>query len=129
MLRVEGKGGREDWVPLNPALIPGLRAFLLTRPASGPLIPNLRFPTEHLSPRYAAGLLARAMRPVVGDSGHALRHTAATQLRRLTHDPYLVRDALRHSNLQQQGVYVGADLELLADALGKLPDPLQERSR
>ncbi|HEY5988371.1 MAG TPA: site-specific integrase, partial [Streptosporangiaceae bacterium] len=102
MLRVEGKGGQETWMPLSPALVPGLRAFLLTRPASGPLIPNFRFPTEHLSARYGARLLAAAMRPVVGDSGHALRHTAAQQLRRLTRDPFIVRDALRHSSLEMQ---------------------------
>jgi len=90
-IRIDGKGGREVEMDLSPTLVPGLRAWLLTRPARGPLIPNYRFPSEHLSPRYGARLLAAAMRPMVGDSGHALRHTAAQQLRRLTADPYVVK--------------------------------------
>jgi hypothetical protein len=48
------------------------------------------------------------------------------RLRRQTHDPFLVKDALRHSSLDMQGAYVGADMELLADALGRLPDPLHQ---
>lgn len=126
MLLVHGKGGRDVWMPLSPGLVPHLRVFLLIRPSQGPLIPNYRDPGRHLDPKYATALLAAAMRPVVGDSGHALRHTAAQQLRRLTRDPFIVRDALRHSSLEMQASYVGADLELLAGALAKLPDPLQE---
>jgi integrase len=126
MIRVDGKGGKQTWMPLSPALVGPLRTFLLLRPARGPLIPNHRNPGRHLHPKYAAHLLASVMRPVVGDSGHALRHTTAQQLRRLTHDPFIVKDALRHSSLDMQGAYVGQDLELLADALGRLPDPLKE---
>ena len=128
MIHIDGKGGREDWMPLSPALVPALRAYLLTRPKAGPLIPNHRYPTQHLSARYGARLLAAAMRPVVGDSGHALRHTAAQQLRRLTRDPFIVKDALRHATLDMQASYVGADVELLADALGRLPDPLRKEA-
>lgn len=125
MLLVHGKGGKKTWMPLSPALVPWLRAFMVTRPSQGPLIPNFRDPGRHLDPKYATALLAAAMRPVVGDSGHALRHTAAQQLRRLTRDPFIVRDALRHSSVDMQSSYVGADLELLAGALAKLPDPLE----
>jgi integrase len=123
---VQGKGGQDAEMDLSAALIPGLRAWLLTRPASGPLIPNYRFPGEHLSPRYAATLLARAMRPVVGDSFHALRRTTAQQLRILTHDPFLIRDALRHSSLETLDVYVEREPELVAAALGSLPDPQRQ---
>lgn len=126
MLLVHGKGGKQVWMPLSPALVGPLRSFMLTRPTQGALIPNFRDPARHLDPKYATALLAAAMRPVVGDSGHALRHTAAQQLRRLTKDPFIVRDALRHSSVDMQSSYVGADLELLAGALAKLPNPLQE---
>jgi integrase/recombinase XerD len=124
MVRVDGKGGKQTWMPLSPALVGPLRAWLLLRPARGPLIPNYRDPTRYLHPKYAAHLLASVMRPVVGDSGHALRHTAARQLRRQTHDPFLVRDALRHAGLQTLDVYT-QDPERLAAALGQLPDPLK----
>ncbi len=127
-IRVDGKGGREVEMDLSPTLVPGLRAWLLTRPSRGPLIPNYRFPSEHLSARYGARLLAAAMRPLVGDSGHALRHTAAQQLRRLTADPYVVKEALRHSSLDQQLAYVRAEPGLLAAALGRLPDPTRQGS-
>jgi len=123
MVRVDGKGGKRVWMPLSPALAGPLRAWLVLRPARGPLIPNWRDPDRHLHPKYAAHLLASVMRPVVGDSGHALRHTAAQQLRRLTADPYVVKEALRHSSLDQQLAYVGAEPGLLAAALGRLPDP------
>jgi integrase len=124
-IRIDGKGGQEDWMPLSAALIPGLRAWLLTRPSSGPLIPNYRFAGEHLSARYGATLLAAAMRPVVGDSGHALRHTGATQLARLTRDPFIVQAFLRHANLGTLSVYVGGAPGLAA-ALARLPDPLHQ---
>jgi len=121
MLRVDGKGGREEWMELSAALVGPLRVWLATRPTSGPLIPNWRFPAEHLSARYASHMLAVVTRPVIGDSGHALRHTAATQLARLTHDPFVVQRALRHSSVAEQAAYV--DVELGA-ALALLPDPL-----
>jgi integrase len=123
MIRIDGKGGKQVWMPLSPALVGPLRTFLLLRPARGPLIPNHRDPDRHLHPKYAAHLLASVMRPVVGDSGHALRHTAARQLRRQTHDPFLVRDALRHAGLGSLEFYT-QDPETLAAALGLLPDPL-----
>jgi len=126
MIRIDGKGGKQVWMPLSPALVGPLRTFLLLRPARGPLIPNHRDPDRHLHPKYAAHLLASVMRPVVGDSGHALRHTAARQLRRQTHDPFLVRDALRHAGLGSLEFYT-QDPETLAAALGLLPDPLEAR--
>ncbi len=129
MLRVDGKGGRRVWMPLSPALVGPLRAWLLLRPGAGAaLIPNYRHPDRHLDPKYAAHLLASVMRPVVGDSAHALRHTTAQQLRRLTRDPFLVRDALRHSGLGSLGIYT-QDPESLAAALGLLPDPLRQEAR
>jgi integrase len=126
MLLVHGKGGRRVWMPLSRALVPPLRAWLVTRPPSGPLIPNYRDPTRHLDPKYATALLAASMRPVVGDSGHALRRTAAQQLRRLTHDPFVVRDALRQSSLGMLDIYVEADKEALGAALARLPNPLAQ---
>jgi integrase len=121
MLRVDGKGGREAWMELSGALVGPLRVWLATRPPSGPLIPNWRFPASHLSARYASHMLAAVTRPVIGDSGHALRHTAATQLARLTRDPFVVQRALRHASVAEQAAYV--DVELGA-ALALLPDPL-----
>lgn len=123
MVRVQGKGDREVWMPLNPALVGPLRAFLLTRPPTGPLIPNYRCPSEHLGPTYAAHLLARAMRPITGDSAHALRHTGAQQLRLLTKDPFLLQEALRHASLTTVEAYVKREPQLVAEALARMPRP------
>lgn len=123
---IRGKGGRNVWMELSPALGPHLRAWLLLRPAAGPLIPNHRDPTRHLNAKYAAELLAAAMRPEVGDSGHALRRTGATQLARQTRDPYLVQAFLRHASVATQASYVGMSPGLLAAALAQLPDPSKE---
>jgi hypothetical protein len=47
------------------------------------------------------------------------------RLRRQTHDPFLVRDALRHAGLGSLEFYT-QDPETLAAALGLLPDPLHQ---
>jgi integrase len=126
-MRVQGKGGVEKWMPIkHPALIGALRTYLLTRPPNGPLIPNYNHPGEHLNPSYASHLLARAMRPVVGDSGHALRHTGARELRMLTHDIRAVQEALRHASLSSTEIYLQEEPTFLAGLLAQLPDPLAD---
>jgi integrase len=126
LVRVEGKGGVEKWMAVSEALVPILRVYLLTRPPNGPLIPNHNHPGEHLDPGYASHLLARAMRPVVGDSGHALRHTGARELRLLTQDVRAVQEALRHASLSSTEVYLQEEPVLLARLLAQLPDPLAQ---
>jgi integrase/recombinase XerD len=126
MMQVDGKGGNRVWMPMSPALTGPLREWLVQRPAQGPLIPNFRAPDRHLDPAYASHMLAVTMRPLTGDSAHALRHTCAQQLRRLTKDPFVVRDAMRWSSAEMADTYVRQDEELLADAFAQLPDPLKE---
>jgi hypothetical protein len=50
------------------------------------------------------------------------------RLRRQTHDPFLVRDALRHAGLGSLEFYT-QDPETLAAALGLLPDPQRQEVR
>jgi len=126
IVRVQGKGGREAWMPVNPALLPYLRAYLAGRPTNGPLIANLRYPGEHLSARYASHLLATAMRPVVGETGHALRHTGARQLRLLTSDIRAIQEALRHASIASTEIYLQDEPVMLAGLLARLPNPLAQ---
>lgn len=126
LIRIQGKGGYEDWMDVTPALVPILRAYLAIRPPSGPLLENYARPGAHLSPDYCARLLARALRGLVGDSGHALRHTGATELAVATGDNvYVVQQALRHRTLKATQVYLKRRPGVLAPHLGKLPDPLK----
>lgn len=125
IMRIEGKGDREAWMDISPGLIPGLRAYLLTRPSTGPLIPNHQRPGQHLDPNYAACLLAKRMRPIVGDSAHALRHTAATELLEATGENIRqVQVALRHDSIKSTEGYVKTRPGRLVGWLAQLPDPL-----
>jgi len=128
MLRVQGKGGQETWMALNRALVPHLRAYLAGRPPNGPLIENRRRPGAHLSAGYGAELAARALRPLVGDSLHALRHTGATALRDATGwNLLVVQRALRHASAASTQGYLDDAPELLAGFLELLPDPLERQ--
>lgn len=126
LIRIQGKGGYEDWMDVTPALVPILRAYLATKPPSGPLLENYARPGAHLSADYCARLLARALRALVGDTGHALRHTGATELLIATGDNvYVVQQALRHRTLKATQVYLAARPGRLAGQLARLPDPLK----
>lgn len=129
MMRIQGKGDQETWMDINSALVPGLRAWLVSRPPTGPLIPNYTHPGEHLDPKYASHLLAVAMRPIVGDSAHALRHTAATELLAATDENIRkVQVALRHGSIKSTEGYVLTRPGRLVAWLDLLPDPLHPPS-
>lgn len=123
VMRIEGKGGVEEWMEISPGLLGGLRAWLLTRPPTGPLIPNYQCPGRHLDPKYIAHLFAKATRPVVGDSAHALRHTHATELYEATGDIRKVQLALRHASVTSTEGYVKTRPGQLLAWLAQLPDP------
>jgi len=64
MLYVDGKGGVEGWVPVPPPLRPLLAAYLATRPPSGPLIENRRWPAQHVTPSRVGAMVGIARRAV-----------------------------------------------------------------
>jgi integrase len=125
IMRVQRKGGVQAWVEISPGLRPFLRAYLAGRPSSGPLIENHRLPHQHLSPRYASHLLATAMRPIVGDSIHALRHTGASELRAAGVDLLGLQKVLGHASPASTMVYLDDRPGQLAGFLALLPDPLK----
>ena len=72
-LRVTGKGGRSDTLPLHPLLV----AAALTMPTRGWWFPaNSRRPGDHVHPKSVSDIIGQAMRRagIVG-TPHALRHS------------------------------------------------------
>ena len=86
---VHGKGGRDRLVPLPEVVREVLAGYLDGRPRQGPLLEAWRstwgdrhVPTGHaLRPQQVGELISGAMRAVgIDETGHALRHTFATEL-------------------------------------------------
>lgn len=137
LLRVQGKGGQETWMALNPTLLPHLRGYLdwladaygvagwQELPAGTALVSSRTQPGRHLSPSYGSQLLAEVMLPVVGQTAHALRHTGASALRTATGSNLLaIQQAGRWRSAESVRVYLDDQPHLVAGFLAQLPDPL-----
>lgn len=128
---VQGKGGKEREVTLDPALLTELRLYWRRMRPSGPWL----FPASHGSSKphlsreafnnalhaaaLKAGLASKHVTP------HVLRHSYATYL--LTHGADLrsVQVLLGHSSMRTTTRY----LHVCPQHLAKLPKPLSEVSR
>jgi integrase len=83
-LLVHGKGGRDEWMSLNPDVAAVLRGWLATMPhrRTGPLFESLVTPGAAISPDRVYRLLGGAVRQVCARAtSHWLRHTGAQALR------------------------------------------------
>lgn len=88
---VVGKGGHQRMLPLTRETASALRRYLAEHPCgAGPLVRSYQRP-KGLSAGYISNRVAKWMRdagvksaPGDGVSGHALRHTAATDVLRVT---------------------------------------------
>lgn len=100
-LRILGKGGNERILPLPTEL-----AALLA-PIRGWAFPSARTSTGHASPKWIGGKVRDALRDVGLDGAvaHQLRHTAATNLQRLTGDITVTGEFLGHASLTSTQVY------------------------
>jgi integrase/recombinase XerC len=90
-LRIVGKGGREDVLPVGGIFV---RAFLDRRSESGmgPLFPSCTANAVQLAIRKTAEIAG------VTCTAHMLRHRYGTQLYRLSRDLMLVQKLMRHSS-------------------------------
>ncbi|MCQ8241864.1 tyrosine recombinase XerC [Acetobacteraceae bacterium KSS12] len=112
-LRVLGKGERERLVPLLPAVMDALEAWVRRHPApvfDQPLFPGVR------GGRLAQGVAQRAMREYRQLQGlpehatpHALRHSFATHLMRGGADLRAIQELLGHAGLSTTQRYTLAD--------------------
>ena len=103
-LRVTGKGGRTDTVPLHPLLV----AAALTMPERGWWFPaNARRPGDHVHSKSVSDIIGNAMRRAnVGGTPHSLRHWYGTNLVSTGADLRTAQTLLRHANLQTTAIYV-----------------------
>jgi integrase/recombinase XerD len=119
-LRVTGKGGRTDSIPLHPLLI----AAALTMPARGWWFPaNNRRPGDHVHSKSVSDIIGNVMRRAgVPGTPHGLRHYFGSNLVATGADLRTTQTLLRHSNLQTTAIYVQVADERRVEAIDRL-DP------
>ena len=119
-LRITGKGGKTRIVPLLPASLEAVQAYLKLRPfvgtpdsplfrgaRGGPLQPAI-IQREMQKMRSALGLPETA-------TPHALRHSFATHLLSAGGDLRAIQELLGHASLSTTQVYTGVDAARLLD--------------
>lgn len=124
-LRVAGKGGRVDTIPLHQLLV----AAALTMPQRGWWFPaNSRRPGEHLHSKSVSDIIGNAMRRA-GTPGtpHSLRHWYGTNLVANGADLRTAQTLLRHANLQTTAIYVAVHDERRIEAIDRLILPETEQ--
>lgn len=131
-LDVLGKAGKLGTVPLAPMLAEFLAGYLATRPHVGPLVESRTRPGGHLSPKTVSGRLGRLLRAAgVNASGHALRHTFATQILTAGNGTNIraVQRLLRHEHLASTQIYTRRYEADAWSAIHLLPDPTSRPRR
>ena len=109
LLRVLGKGNKERLVPLHQDVRDALE--LLPMAKSGPLFRQrggARMTPDDIG--HAVGDFIHSLE--VSGGAHRLRHTFATKLLAITHDPRVVGETLGHADLRSVMVYADWDREL-----------------
>lgn len=119
-LRVTGKGGRSDTIPLHPLLV----AAALGMPERGWWFPaNSRRPGEHVHSKSVSDIIGNAMRRAgIAGTPHSLRHWYGTNLVSTGADLRTAQTLLRHANLQTTAIYVQVADGKRAEAIDRL-DP------
>lgn len=127
-LRVRGKGGHERLVPLPPAVVVALEAYLADHPppdARARMIRSYQHPASGITAVRVGMIVSEVMAtagvhltPRDGRSPHALRHTAATDTLRAGATLADVQALLGHSSIATTAVYLRADTAALARAMG-----------
>jgi site-specific recombinase XerD len=125
---VHGKGGRDRVVPLHPQAERVLRRHLaLDRRRVGPLVVGRgQSSGRPMTPGSVSRALSEHLRALgIQASGHALRHSAATEMLRAARGRNLedVREFLGHADTRTTRPYILAYNFDVADAVAVLPDP------
>jgi integrase/recombinase XerC len=84
LMLIRGKGGHERVLPITDDTWAAMTRYLAEHPANaGPLIRSYNHPNRGISARYVSRLVSEWMHAAgVNETGHALRHTAATDMLR-----------------------------------------------
>ena len=123
-LRVLGKGGTDEVIPLHPAVAELAASYPRSGwwfPAYGPNVdrPDGGGP---ILPRSASTIVSNVMRRAgVPGTAHSLRHWTATAMLRGGADARVVQTVLRHANLATTALYLQVDADQQRAAIGALP--------
>lgn len=130
LIRVTGKGSHERTVPVIRSAAVALDAYLAEWPATvGPFIRSTTNPSRPLSLSALSHYMAEWMydagikhAPRDGVNGHALRHTAASDVLDQCDDLRVVQEMLGHRNLATTAVY------LRRARIGKMREAMEGRT-
>ncbi len=126
-----GKGGHERDEPMTRALLVYIDRYLDEYPASsGPLIRHLSGEPRRLRPKTISGMMSKIMyraevkrRAWDGVNGHALRHSAATEILVASGDLRVAQQLLGHLHLASTTRYIGrVDMVRVREALEQRGD-------
>jgi len=126
-MRIDGKGGKERWIPLHPEIRATLGRYLTGRPGSGPLIGQRRHPDHGCKANTLSKELGSFISEIAGrGSAHWLRHSGAqgalaAERGRNVED---VRELLGHSSDRTTRRYLLGYSWDVAAAVAGIPDPL-----
>ena len=126
-IRVLGKGGTVDLVPLHPELAELAR----TMPVAGPWFPgNNRSPNAMHGKEVSRTIKMLFDRAGIEATPHALRHTYATSLLDAGVDIRVVQTLMRHQNIANTAIYTRVSNEGRAEAIARLDfSPKRTRDR
>lgn len=126
-IRVTGKGGRTDTLPLHPKIA---AEAAHTMPRRGWWFPaNARRKGDHVHSKSVSSIIGNAMRRAgVPGTPHSLRHWYGTNLVATGTDLRTTQTLLRHTNLQTTAIYVQVADQKRAEAIERLQPPLPSQA-
>jgi site-specific recombinase XerD len=119
-LRVVGKGGVDDVIPLHPLIAAEAQRY----PRRGYWFPSHTRPRQPIRRESLSAAISRAMeRADVPGTAHSLRHWYATELLEAGADVRTVQTLLRHASLATTAIYTRVSRDKQRAAIAALPDP------
>jgi integrase/recombinase XerD len=109
LMLIRGKGGHERVLPISDETWTAMEEYLAERPATaGPLVRSYNHPSRAITASWVSRLTSVWMHSAgVDDSGHSLRHTAATDMLRAGANIRDVQAVLGHASIATTGRYLG----------------------
>ncbi len=120
-IRVNRKGGHQDFVPVEDEIIRVFRDWLEAKGHNGQYIFSGKDHEKPMAPRTAQGIIKALCRRAGLDDVHvhSLRHTAGYQLRKGGSDERDIQDFLGHKNIATTKIYTHMTNEDLKRRLPK----------